>query len=201
MGGAFFHLLPEALDQNSNAIPVFAWLLVGFCLFYIMERLLRWRHCHEGHCETHEHLGWLNIIGGGIHNVIDGMIIFSAFAIDFYLGWSVLFSIILHEIPQELGDFGVLIYSGFSKIQALLYNFASAIVAIIGVFLAYFLSGLNPGFHYLLLPIAAGGFIYIAASDLIPELHKDSNMKRSVFNFGLFVLALVFMYGAKIIFE
>jgi len=201
MGGAFFHLLPEALDQGTEPISVFIWLMVGFCLFYIMERLLRWHHCHEGDCDTHEHLGWLNVIGGGIHNIIDGMIIFAAFSVDINLGWSVLLSIILHEIPQELGDFGVLIYSGFSRAKALFYNFASAIVAVIGVFVAYFVSGYNPNFHYLLLPFAAGGFIYIAASDLIPELHKDNNTKRSLINFALFALALVFMYFAKIYFE
>lgn len=201
MGGAFFHLLPEALDQGQNSIYVFPWLLLGFCLFYIMERLLRWHHCHSGECESHEHLGWLNIIGGGIHNIIDGMIIYAAFSVDINLGWSILLSIILHEIPQELGDFGVLIYSGFSKAKALFYNFASAIVAVIGVFIAYFISGFAPNFHYLLLPFAAGGFIYIAASDLIPELHKDNNTKRSLVNFMFFVLALVFMYAAKVYFE
>jgi len=140
------------------------------------------------------------VIGGGIHNIIDGMIIYAAFSVDINLGWSVLFSIILHEIPQELGDFGVLIYSGFSKWKALFYNFASAIVAIFGVFLAYFVGSFSPNFQYSLLPIAAGGFIYIAASDLIPELHKDNNTKRSLINFALFVLAIVFMYGAKIYF-
>lgn len=201
MGGAFFHLLPEALDQGGGSIYVFSWLLLGFCLFYILERLLRWHHCHEEGCESHVHLGWMNIIGGGIHNMIDGMIIYAAFSVDINLGWSVLLSIILHEIPQELGDFGVLIYSGFSKAKALLYNFASAIVAVIGVLLAYFVSSVSPNFHFLLLPVAAGGFIYIAASDLIPELHKDNNTKRSLVNFLFFVAALAFMYAAKVYFE
>ncbi|MFA6526332.1 MAG: ZIP family metal transporter [Candidatus Buchananbacteria bacterium] len=201
MGGAFFHLLPEALDQGSGSIYIFSWLLLGFCLFYIMERLLRWHHCHNGECESHAHLGWMNIIGGGIHNMIDGMIIYAAFSIDVNLGWSVLLSIILHEIPQELGDFGVLIYSGFSKAKALFYNFISAMIAVIGVIFAYLISNIYPNFHYLLLPVAAGGFIYIAASDLIPELHKDSNTKRSFIYFLIFAFALAFMFAAKVFFE
>ena len=201
MGGAFFHLLPEAIGATSDAMQAFVWLLVGFCLFYILERVLRWHHCHNGECHEHGHIGWMNVIGGGIHNIIDGMIIYAAFSISIPLGWSVLFSIILHEIPQELGDFGVLIYSGFSKIKALMYNFVSGIVAVIGVFIAYFAGSYISNFQFYLLPVAAGGFIYIAASDLIPELHKDNHTQRSILNFALFALALVFMYAAKVYFE
>ncbi|MFA5021330.1 MAG: ZIP family metal transporter [Patescibacteria group bacterium] len=201
MGGAFFHLLPEALAKDRSSVNVFIYLLVGFCLFFLLERVLRWRHCHEGECETHSHLGWLNVIGGGVHNMIDGMIIFAAFIGGPTLGIAVTLSIILHEIPQELGDFGVLIYSGFSKSGALVYNFLSAIVAVLGVLLAFYLFKLNNSVEFFLLPFAAGGFLYIAASDLVPELHKDRNVFKAAAAFIIFIAALTFMLFMKMLFE
>ncbi|MFA6593834.1 MAG: ZIP family metal transporter [Candidatus Buchananbacteria bacterium] len=200
MGAAFFHLLPEVL----NSIPpleAFIAVLVGFSLFFILERFLRWHHCHEESCETHDHLGWLNLIGDGFHNMIDGMIIFASFLGGPVLGIPVTLSIILHEIPQELGDFGVLLYSGFTKKRALFYNLLSACAAFIGVLLGWMFYRQSEMLFSLLLPFAAGGFIYIAASDLIPELHKDRNLTRAVFSYILFILALAFMYLMKILFE
>jgi len=200
IGAAFFHLLPEVLN-NSDTLQIFVYALFGFSLFFILERILRWHHCHDGKCETHEHLGWMNLIGDGVHNLIDGMVIFAAFLGGPALGIPVTLSIVLHEVPQELGDFGVLIYSGFSKKRALLYNFLSALVAIIGVVLAYFLYAIDASVLNFLLPFAAGGFIYIAASDLIPEIHKDEKTSRAILSYVLFIAALVFMYYMKIVFE
>lgn len=200
IGASFFHLLPEVLEQEAT-LNVFISVLVGFSLFFVLERILRWHHCHDAECHTHEHLGWMNLIGDGIHNLIDGMVIFAAFAGGPALGISVTLSIILHEIPQEIGDFGVLLYSGFSRRRALMYNFLSACIAIIGVVIGFLLYTVNGSISTYLLPFAAGGFIYIAASDLIPEIHKDNKASRAVISYLLFIVALVFMYFVKVLFE
>lgn len=199
MGGAFFHLLPESLGKFDQPLVVFVFLLAGFSLFFLLEKVLRWRHCHDNSCEEHRHLGWMNLVGDGIHNLIDGMIIFGAFLAGPQLGVPVTLSIISHEIPQELSDFGVLIYSGFSRMKALFYNFISALLSFAGVFLAFFLSDLNASFEKIFLPLAAGGFIYIAASDLIPELHQERRLGNSAVSFLFFLLALGFMLAVKII--
>lgn len=201
IGAAFFHLLPEALELRDNPLQTYVFVLAGFSLFFILERVLRWHHCHDKACETHEHLGWMNLIGDGFHNLIDGMVIFAAFAGGPALGVPVTLSIILHEVPQELGDFGVLIYSGFTRKRALIYNFLSACVALAGVLMAYGLYSYTGSVSAVLLPFAAGGFIYIAASDLIPEIHKDENLWRAIWSYLLFIFALVFMYFAKVLFE
>ena len=200
IGAAFFHLLPEALDETPS-LEVFIAALFGFSLFFVLERFLRWHHCHEETCETHGHLGWLNLVGDSFHNMIDGMIIFASFIGGPALGIPVTLSIILHEIPQELGDFGVLLYSGFTKKRALFYNFLSACAAFFGVLLGWIFYHQSELVSALLLPFAAGGFIYIAASDLIPELHKDRNLWRAIFSYVLFISALVFMYFMKVLFE
>ena len=201
MGGAFFHILPESMALTNESLTVFVYLMIGFCLFFVLERILRWHHCHQVGCETHTHLGWINLFGDGVHNFLDGMIILIAFSVNIEVGVAVTISIIFHEIPQEIGDFGVLIYSGFSKFRALAYNFISALTSFLGVFLAYFLVSSNVSLEAWLLPLAAGGFIYIGASDLIPEIHKQHKFSSSIWSFLVFLLALVFMYIIKIIFD
>ncbi|OGY56669.1 MAG: hypothetical protein A3H67_00525 [Candidatus Buchananbacteria bacterium RIFCSPLOWO2_02_FULL_46_11b] len=199
MGGAFFHLLPETLLLEESSIKIFVYLLSGFCLFFVLERVLRWRHCHEDGCETHGHLGWLNLFGDGLHNMIDGLVLISAFSISPALGWPVALSIVFHEIPQELGDFGVLLYSGFKKNTALVYNFLTALLAVAGVVAGYFLIDRVAGLNLFLLPFAAGGFIYIAASDLIPEIHQEKNKAQAFISFGVFLAALGIMLLLKLI--
>ena len=198
MGGAFFHLLPEALEEiGCGAMNAFVYLLAGFCLFFIFERILKWHHCHEeGECPVHT-LGYMNLIGDGMHNIIDGIIIVSTFMVSPALGIPVAISIILHELPQEISDFGVLLHAGFKKSRALFLNFITALSVILGVFIGYLLVNQVENVNEFLLPFAAGGFIYIAASDLVPELHKESNLKKSLLSFGVFLLALLFMYGIK----
>ena len=194
LGSAFFHLLPEALKHFADPLLVFQCTLISLSLFFIMERILRWHHCHEPGCEIHKrHLGYLNLIGDGIHNLLDGLIIFSAFYTSPALGLPVLISLALHEIPQEIGDYGVLLYAGFKKSQALFYNFISALSAVVGVIIGYLLINQMSNLNNFILPFAAGGFIYIAASDLIPELHKETNLKKSLISFIFFIIALVLM--------
>lgn len=198
MGSAFIHLLPEALENNGHGI--FFSVLIGFSLFFLMERLLKWHHCHKGKCHVHT-FTHMNLIGDGVHNFIDGLIIAASFLVNIPFGIITTIAIIAHEVPQEICDFGVLIYGGFTKLKALFYNFLSALVAVVGALFGYFLSAAIEGVVPFLIPFAAGGFIYIAASDLIPELHKESDLKKSMWSFIFFLIGIMFMYGIKLIFE
>jgi zinc and cadmium transporter len=197
LGGAFFHLLPEALDISLN-LNIFVFLLAGFCMFFVLEKALYWRHCHDGKCEIHV-FTYLSLIGDAIHNFLDGLVIASAFIINASVGVASTLAIISHEIPQELGDFGILIYGGFTKKKALVFNFVSALLAIVGAVVGYLLASVVTDFALYLLPFAAGGFIYIASSDLIPELHKETNKKRSLISFVFFLVGLAFMYATKVL--
>ncbi len=197
IGGAFLHILPEALEKTPS-LPVFSYLILGIVLFFIMERYFYWRHCHNGICDIHA-FTYLNLIGDGFHNFIDGMVIAVSFMVSLKLGIVTTLAVIFHEIPQELGDFGVLVYGGFTKQKALFYNFISALTAVIGAIAGYFISDVAGGFSHFILPLTAGGFIYIATSDLIPEIHKESNLRRSTLAFITFLLGIGFMAIAKII--
>ena len=194
-GGAFLHLLPESLEKLPGG-ETFVYALVGFSLFFLMERILYWRHCHEGHCDVHA-FSYLNLFGDGIHNFIDGLVIAGSFLGGIPLGIATTVAVVSHEIPQEIGDFAVLIYGGFSKWRALAYNLLSAVMAVAGGVIGYFLATNIAGFSAPLLPITAGGFIYIAASDLIPELHKEKDANKSNLAFVLFILGLLFMWAMK----
>ena len=147
------------------------------------------------------YLGYLNLIGDAVHNLIDGIIIAATYIVSVPLGIVTTISIISHEIPQELGDFGVLLYAGIPKKKAMIFNFMVALIAVIGVFVGYFLIQFIDGITLFLVPAAAGGFIYIAASDLIPELQKEINAKSSIINFIIFIGALIFMFGLKFLGE
>ncbi|MCK4327053.1 MAG: ZIP family metal transporter [Candidatus Diapherotrites archaeon] len=193
IGGAFFHLIAESLE----GLPVdFAFLLViaGFCLFFIMERFLYWHHCHEGKCKVHP-FTYLILVGDGVHNFIDGLVIAASFLVSIPFGIVTTFLIIAHEIPQELGDFGILVYGGMEKKKALLYNFVSQLTCVVGGLAGVFLAmSFDP---MPLLPFAAGGFIYIAMSDLVPELHKEKDNQKAVKHFALFLVGLAFMLAIK----
>jgi zinc and cadmium transporter len=195
IGGAFLHILPEVLEK-VNSTTVFYNLILGIVLFFLMERYFFWRHCHDGICEVHS-FTYLNLIGDGVHNFLDGMIIAASFTVSIKIGVVTTLAVIFHEIPQELGDFGVLVYGGFSKTKALIFNFISALMAMLGALLGYFLSGAASHFSNFILPLTAGGFIYIATSDLIPELHKESNLKKSTLAFIAFLLGIGFMALTK----
>jgi len=192
IGSAFLHILPECLENNKST-TVFSYLILGIIIFFIMERFLHWRHCHEeGACKTHA-FTYLTLVGDGFHNFIDGMVIAASFMVSFQLGLVTTLAIILHEIPQELSDFAILVYGGFTKKKALLFNFASALMAMIGALVGYFINDYIQGFSNFILPLTAGGFIYIATSDLIPELHKENDLKRSMAAFSAFLLGIIFM--------
>jgi zinc and cadmium transporter len=191
MADAFFHLIPE----SAEALGIETSLLVtflAFFAFFIIEKIFQWRHCHKENCHVHS-FGYINLLGDSIHNFIDGLIIAASFAIDWRVGLSSSLAIALHELPQEFGDFGVLIHAGFSKKKAILLNFAVALVAILGTIVGSFYSGVE-SFNYYLLAIAAGGFIYIATSDLLPEIRAEKNVGK------LLLSLLSFSIGAGLIY-
>jgi len=200
MGAAFLHLIPEAAEELSINFISF-YLLIGFSIFFLTERVLYWHHCHKkGTCDVHT-FRYMNLIGDGVHNFIDGAILSAGFLISIPTGIATVIAIIAHEIPQEIGDFGVLVYGGFSKVKALCYNFLSGVTAIIGAILGFFLSQAFDNFLNFLVPFAAGGFIYIAAADLIPELHKEPKLEKSLVYFVFFLLGIVLMSGIKLLFD
>jgi len=195
IGGAFLHLLPEA-SEKMEPQKLFFVVMVAFVLFFLIEKLFYWRHCHKEDCEIHT-FGYMNLVGDSIHNFIDGLVIASVFITDFKLGLVTTFAIALHEIPQEIGDFGVLIHAGFNKTRALVLNYVVATTVILGGIVGYFASFYINDIIPYLLPIAAGGFIYIAASDLMPEIRKESNLKKSIISFGIFLLGIILMLAVK----
>lgn len=201
LGGAFFHLLPEA-TKGGNDIKAYVYLIVGITIFYFLERILKWHHCHSSEEKCDDHLfTYMSLIGDSIHNFIDGLVIVSAFSVSFEVGLATTIAVISHEIPQEFSDFGVLIHGGFSRTKALIWNFISALIAMVGVFIGYLLVDNVKDISLFLLPFAAGGFIYVSMSDLIPELHKEESLKKSVAYFMIFIVGLIFMYLTKILFE
>lgn len=200
LGGAFFHLLPEAIKCPVEIHP-FIYLIIGLAVFFILERLLKWHHCHdEGKCDVHT-FTYMSLFGDGLHNFIDGLVIVSAFMISKEVGIVTTIAVASHEIPQEIGDFGILIHGGFSRTKAILWNFLSALTALAGVIVGYFMINSFENVTSFLLPFAAGGFIYIAMSDLIPELHKEPKLSKSIINFLIFALGILFMLWIKLHFE
>lgn len=198
LGGAFFHLLPETVEKfGFFDLRISIYILSGFLLMFIVEKIIQWRHCHNPeHIDKCVHsFAYMNLIGDFIHNFVDGLIIGASFMIDIKLGFVATLAVIFHELPQEIGDFGVLLHGGFSRKKAIILNFLSALGAFFGAGLAILLGIKSANILFFLLPFAAGNFIYIAASDLVPELHKEKETKKSILNFIFIVLGLVFMYA------
>ena len=194
LSGGMLHLLAESLEM-LEAETAFLISLSGFSLFFIIERFLHWHHCHDDTCMVHS-FTYMILIGDGVHNFIDGLIIAASFIISIPFGVMTTILILGHEIPQELGDFGALVHGGFDKRKALLFNFGSQLTAVAGGILGFFIGG-EAWFTPFLLPFAAGGFFYIAASDLIPELHKETDIKKSILYFAFFLLGIAFMISTK----
>jgi zinc and cadmium transporter len=195
LGGAFIHLLPEAIDQLGIGFNFSLSVLGGILAFFILEKFIAWRHCHIPTSRQHPHpLAVMNLVGDAFHNFIDGVIIAASFMTNFSLGMVTTLAVIFHEIPQEIGDFGVLVYGGFSKGKALLFNFISALTAVLGAVLTLIFASRLVGIIPLIIPFTAGGFLYIAGSDLIPELHKETNLLKS----GVQFLGLLLGIGLMI---
>ena len=194
LGGAFFHFIPEALERFSYSKTIFL-VILGFIIFFILERLLHWHHCHDGECDKHQFV-YLLLWGDGIHNFIDGLIIASSFLVSIPFGIITSYLIIIHEIPQEIGDFAVLVYGGLSEIKALIYNFISQLTAVLGGLLGFYYLG-SGNFTFYLLPIAAGGFIYIAIADLSPEIFKVKDKRKLFANLIFIIAGLLLLVSSK----
>ena len=192
---AFLHLLPEAF---SNGGLVGIYVLAGISFFFVLEKFVQWRHCHIPTSKEHPHpFAYMNLVGDTLHNMIDGMIIGGAYLVSIPLGLSTSLAIIFHEIPQEIGDFGVLLHGGFKRGKALAMNFLTALSAFIGVGIGLALGSMTKNFNLFIVPFTAGGFIYIAGSDLIPELHKESKLSRGILQlFGILLgIGLMALFG------
>jgi zinc and cadmium transporter len=197
LGDAFIHLIPNAfknLPENSFRVSLF--LLSGIVVFFILEKFIHWRHCHEIASEKHPHpFSYVILFGDGLHNLIDGAVIAGSFLISFPVGVATTLAIIFHEIPQEIGDFCSLIYGGFSRKKALLFNFLTTLISFVGAGIVLVLNSSLPHINQFLIPFAAGGFIYIASSDLIPELHKQTEIKKSIGQFAAILVGIALMAG------
>ena len=192
LGGAFLHLLPEAME-STDSDSVFLWTLLALISFFIIEKIFQWRHCHKENCEVHS-FGYMSLFGDGVHNFIDGLIIAAAFLESTNLGLIVSLGVILHEIPQEIGDFSVLLLAGFSKKKAVMMNLLVAFTSVLGGVIGFFLISASESFMNILLPFAAGGFIYIATSDLIPEIRRERKFIASLRTLSFFLLGAGLMY-------
>jgi zinc and cadmium transporter len=196
LGGGFFHLLAESLD-HLNAMLAFGITIVGFLFFFVFEGYLHWHHCEK--CDIHPY-SYLMLIGDAIHNFIDGLVLAGTFAISIPLGLATSLMVLGHELPQELGVFAVLISGGFEKTKAMLYSFLAQSTCVLGGISGFLFFGKAEGFLPYLLSFAAGGFIYIAAADLIPGMHKAEG-KEKITSFIWLCLGLLFMLAIKIFFE
>jgi len=195
LGGAFFHLIPESAEMDGFSFTLALSILAGILVFFFMEKIICWRHCHVPTSEEHPHpFALMNLIGDAFHNMIDGMVIAGSFLVSIPLGISTTLAVAFHEIPQEMGDFGVLIHGGFSRYKALLLNFSVALTSIIGAIVILALNLKVEAVTMFLVPFTAGGFIYIAASDLIPEMRKDIRPLNSFIQMIFLLLGLFIMY-------
>lgn len=203
IGGAFFNLIPEAVikigvEEERSILKISFYLILGFCTFFILEQFLKWHHHHQIHHPEIKSFSYLILVSDAIHNFIDGLMVAASFLAGYPVGLATVFSIALHEIPQEISEFGVLVYGGIKKIRALFLNFLSASTIILGGLFGFFLSEKIGEKILFLLPFAAGSFIYISASDLIPQIKESREFFKSTIYFLVFLTGVITMAIIKI---
>lgn len=195
LGDAFIHLIPNAfknLPENNFRVSLF--LLSGIITFFVLEKFIHWRHCHHIASEKHPHpFSYVILFGDSLHNLIDGAVIAGSFLVSVPVGIATTLAIIFHEIPQEIGDFCSLVYGGFSRKKALILNFLTALISFAGAGIVLIINFSLPHVNQFLIPFAAGGFIYIASADLIPELHKNTEIKKSIGQFLALIIGIGLM--------
>jgi len=225
LGAVFLEILPHAFSETSSIEMMAATVLLGILLFFVLEKLLLWRHCHGDECEVHApheevdahvhhghshgHIhghdqgrsGMMIMVGDTFHNFVDGILIAAAFMIDIKLGAVTALAIIAHEIPQEVGDFLILLHSGYTKKQALLFNLLSSFAAVIGGLVAYFALQVVASWIPTILGLAAASMIYVAVADLIPSLHKRTELKATVQQVILIALGITSIWLIKLVLE
>ena len=187
LGDAFIHIIPEAFANSTNVLGTSIAVVAGIFFFFILEKFLHWHHHGDGEESQIHPAGKLILLSDGVHNFMDGIIIAASFLVSIPVGIATTVAVVLHEIPQEVGDFAVLIHSGYTKARAVWFNFLSGLCALLGALVLFALGDLASNLSVWFLPVAAGGFVYIAVADLIPELHKTKEVRYSL----LQILALV----------
>lgn len=202
-GDVFYHILPELAEDAGVFERAMAFVLLGILLSFVIEKIIHWHHCHilpspDNSCE-HHHVGVMSLIGDAVHNFIDGILIAASFLVSTEIGIATTIAVVLHEIPQEIGDFAILLHSGFTRMQAVLFNLLSASAALAGALLVLAWSGSAPAISAILLPIAAGNFLYLAGSDLIPELHKHTGIRQGILQLLCMILGMAAMYGLTLL--
>jgi len=202
LGDAFLHLLPEMAKKNPTGSGAWLAVISGIMVFFILEKIIHWRHCHITTGPEHPHpLGLMNLVGDVLHNFFDGAIIAGSFIVNVPLGVSTLIAVVAHEIPHEIGNFGVLVYAGYSRGRAIFLNFISALTAILGALAAVLFATRMASFTDFIVPFTAGGFIYIATADLIPEMKKETAAARSILQLFCILIGIAIMLALKFIFE
>jgi len=204
IGDSFLHLLPEAIGGGKTGeealFRIFLFFIAGFCLFFVLEQFIKWHHHHSTRHPEIMPFSYLILISDGVHNFIDGLVIAGSFLVSFEIGLATSLAVILHEIPQEIGDFAVLIYGGVKKGKALLLNFISAAIAILGGVVGFFLLK-GEGVSSFILPFTAGCFVYIAASDLIPRVKEGGERREGAIHFLAFLTGILILALMKILFK
>jgi len=208
LGSACLDLLPEAVELGEES-SVFIYVTMGFLLFFFLERFIYWYHGHGHEADISTEIGgrsgtkvlaYLNLVGDGIHNFIDGMVIAVSYLVGFSIGLATTIAVVFHELPQEMGDYGILIYAGLKRATAIALNFVAALAVVVGgIFASFFIEAATAA-SGLLIALSAGGFIYLAASELIPELHKERDFGKSVIQFIIFLLGIVLIWSLGIAF-
>ena len=194
-GDALVHLLPEAFEDSDSTALISFSVLLGILVFFLLERFLHWHHEHHAQSVNPAHpVAYLNIASDGVHNFLDGLIIGASYLVSAPIGAATTVAVALHEVPQELGDFGILVHAGFSPGRALLMNFLTGILALLGVVISLLLGPQVDDYTTFMLPFTAGGFIYIAGSDLIPELHHEHGLPGSAAQFAFMLVGIGLMY-------
>tara|TARA_Y100000310_G_C20608446_1_gene776760 strand:- start:624 stop:1364 length:741 start_codon:yes stop_codon:yes gene_type:complete len=194
-GDVFIHLLPEMAEMGFS-LKISLYILAGILVSFIVEKYIHWHHCHhdpDEKCDHHHPFAIMSLVGDAVHNLIDGMIIAASYLVAFPVGVATTIAVVLHEIPQEIGDFAILLHGGFSRLKALAFNLLTALTAIVGAIIVIFLGQIE-GVLTFLIPFAAGNFLYIAGSDLVPELHKVTDVRKSLFQLLWLILGVVVMF-------
>lgn len=192
LGDVFIHVIPE-LSESSFSPRTGVYFLIGIIMFFLLEKYILWHHSHDEHEESLHSATYLTIIGDALHNFIDGLVIAASFLVSIPIGIATTIAVVFHEIPQEIGQFAILIHGGWSKAKALLYNFISALTSILGAAIVLVFAPQMEGAPVFLLSLAAASFIYIAMSDIIPELNKEKSLTKSLWQIVAFVVGVILM--------
>jgi len=194
-GNTFFILIPESFEMIESSQKIGLLIVSGLVVMFVLEKFIHWHHCHN---VSHEHdaapLGYISLVTDSLHNFTDGVLIAAAWMASPEVGVATTLAVVVHEIPQEISDFGVLLHAGFSKRKALFLNFFAACAAILGAVVTVLLGSVSEKIIVFILPFAAGGFIYLAGSDLIPELHRESSVRKSLIQLTAILAGLILMF-------